>query len=74
MRKTLWTLSLMMTLALSTGCSPSQSEGYAAGLLDSAAPLVKPHAGALASGNARDARETGARLIAVLCQWKDTCK
>jgi hypothetical protein len=67
-------LFLMLTAgALLTGCV-KPSEGRATAILDAAAPYVVPTGQALAGEDMVGAQENGARLLAVLCQWKDTCQ
>lgn len=54
---------------LASGCA-TLSEGRATALIDRAHTLAQPHGRALAASDDTDAQETGAPLLAVLCEWK----
>ena len=67
-RLPLFPLSLMLFL---NACAPAPVEGRAAAILDASEPEVRAHAAALVDGNITTARQTGARLFAVLGLWYD---
>lgn len=71
MRKTL--LVTLAAVALLSGCE-THSEGRATAILDAATPHVRPTGQALAEGDMTAAQESGARLLAILCQWRGACE
>lgn len=62
-------LMMCAALALVTGCA-TRSEGRATAILDRAHGLIEPHGRALAVSPDDAVVETGAPVVAVICEWR----